>query len=98
MRSLKRYEVLGQLPFQKNQFPFLYSFTEELLAKQQSSFLSLRYKSAAEPKWYNEFKEANKLRDRLNLLNLEIEVTNELMGYFPTKTNEKISVIYKNAV
>ena len=60
--------------------------------------MSLRYKSAAKPKWYNELKEANKLRDRLNLMNLEIEVTNELMGYFPTKTKEKISDIYKNAV
>lgn len=72
MRRLKRDEVLAQLPFQKNQFPFLYSYTEELFSEQQSAFLNLRDRSGNEPKRYNEFREINKLRDRLNLLSFEI--------------------------
>ena len=98
MCRVRRNEVLAQLTFQKCQFPFLFSYTEELHQEQQSAFPNLLWKTGNQPQQYSEWREINRLRDRLNLLSFEISAAKLLYKNNPLKTKEEVNELYEKKV
>jgi len=86
------------MSFKKKWRPLLFSYTEELYQKQQSTFLNLLVKPGNKPKLYNENREINKQRDRLDLLSFEISAIKWVYKNNPLKTKDEVNEFYKKAV
>jgi len=86
------------MSLKKNWRPLLYSFTEELYQKQQSTFFNLLVKPGNKPQLYNENREINKQRDRLDLLSFEISAIKWVYKNNPLKTKDEVNEFYKKAV